>query len=386
MDSGNMAEIIIVNGIGIFLMVFLLLTRIENVEKRFAGDKIFDSMIWITIVGCGVEAATFFIDGKVFFGCRVLSYILNSFCFLGTGLLGFLWCLFVDFRIFNSVRRMRKKAKVLAIPFAIDVVLVLINLTGCGIIFTVSENNVYERGSLVFMTYLILFLYFIYSLFLVDTSKKGGLHLRFFPVYYFVIPCMLGTVIQGMVYGITIGWTSVAIAFIFVSIQTQSLNALVDPLSGLYNRIYMDCIISQFKQNMKYCIYGIMIDVNDFKRINDVYGHSKGDDAIRAIGMILTDSIPDNGLAIRYAGDEFIVFIRTDREEFVQKIMGQVEENVEKFNSLEEEPFRISLAMGYSRYEPSSGNVEQFLSAMDEKMYEAKTQHYQQGNVDRRRR
>ena len=236
------------------------------------------------------------------------------------------------------------------------------------------------------MTYLILFLYFIYSLFLVDTSKKGGLHLRFFPVYYFVIPCMLGTVIQGMVYGITIGWTSVAIAFIFVSIQTQSLNALVDPLSGLYNRRYMDCIISQFKQNMKYCIYGIMIDVNDFKRINDVYGHSKGDDAIRAIGMILTDSIPDNGLAIRYAGDEFIVFIRTDREEFVQKIMGQVEENVEKFNSLEEEPFRISLAMGYSRYEPSSGNVEQFLSAMDEKMYEAKKQHYQQGNVDRRRR
>lgn len=92
---------------------------------------------------------------------------------------------------------------------------------------------------------------------------------------------------------------------------------------------------------MKGCIYGIMMDVNDFKRINDVYGHSKGDDAIRAIGMILNDSTPDNGLAIRYAGDEFIIFIRTDHEEFVKEIIHQVEENVENFNRLEKEPYKI---------------------------------------------
>lgn len=42
--------------------------------------------------------------------------------------------------------------------------------------------------------------------------------------------------------------------------------------------------------------------------------------------------------------------------------------------------------MGYSCYEPSTGNVEQFLSSMDEKMYDAKRNYYQQGNVDRRRR
>lgn len=272
------------------------------------------------------------------------------------------------------------------IPFAVDVMLVLINLTGCGIIFQISENNVYERSSFVFITYLTLFLYMIYSLFLVGRSKKSGLHVRFFPVYYFVIPCILGTVIQGLAYGITIGWTSVAIAFIFVSNQAHSFNALVDPLSGLYNRRYMDCILNQFNQNMKGCIYGIMMDVNDFKRINDVYGHSKGDDAIRAIGMILNDSTPDNGLAIRYAGDEFIIFIRTDHEEFVKEIIHQVEENVENFNRLEKEPYKISMVMGYSCYEPSTGNVEQFLSSMDEKMYDAKRNYYQQGNVDRRRR
>lgn len=67
MDSVNVVEIIIVNGIEIFLMGFILLTRIESIEKRFAGDKIFDIMIWITLVGCLVETVTFVIDGKTFF-------------------------------------------------------------------------------------------------------------------------------------------------------------------------------------------------------------------------------------------------------------------------------------------------------------------------------
>lgn len=385
MNTGNLPEILIVNGIGIFLMVFLRLTRIENTEKRFIGDQIFDTMIWITVFGCLAEILTFLIDGHIFYGCRVISYILNSFCFIGTCGVGFLWCLFVDFRIYNNFSRLKEKARILVIPFIVDLVLNVVNYTGCGIIFWISEDNVYERGTLVLIPYLILFLYFIYSIFLVDRSKKIGLHIRFFPVYYFVIPCIIGTVIQGMAYGITIGWTSVAIAFIFVYIQTQSLNALVDPLSGLYNRRYMDCILSQFKQNMKNCIYGIMIDVNDFKKINDQCGHSQGDDAIRRIGAILNDSISENGLAIRYAGDEFILFIRTDEEQDVIEIMKQVEENVKKFNQMELAPYKLSLAMGYSCYEPSTGSVEQFLASMDEKMYETKRKYYQQANVDRRR-
>lgn len=64
MNPVNMTEILIVNFIGVILMVFLLLTRIENIEKRFAGDILFDTMIWITIAGCLVEILTFVVDGK----------------------------------------------------------------------------------------------------------------------------------------------------------------------------------------------------------------------------------------------------------------------------------------------------------------------------------
>lgn len=385
MNPVNMAEILVVNGIGIILMVFLLFTRIENIEKRFAGDIIFDTMIWITIIGCSLEILTFVIDGRTFPFSRVLSYLTNSLCFIGTCSVGFLWCLYVDFRIFNNAGRVCRRAKVLALPLILDIVLNIVNLSGCGIIFTVSEENVYQRGSLVLVVYVVLFFYFIYSIWLVEYSRKSGIHISFLPVYYFVIPCMVGTIVQGLCYGITVGWTSVAVAFLFVYVETQSRNAFMDELSGLYNRRYMDCILSQMKRNTRNVIYGLMIDVNNFKNINDVYGHSKGDDAIRNIGRILMNSVPDNGTVIRYAGDEFIILLRTDDEKTVRDTIQRVEKNAETFNDLHTEPYVISFAIGYSRLDVSSGDVEKFLSAMDEKMYEAKRRHYQEVAVDRRK-
>lgn len=386
LNTVNIAEIIIVNSIGIILMIFLRVSRIENAEKRLLGDKLFDVMIWITVFGCLAEILTFLIDGKIFAGSRILSYALNSFCFIGTCSVGFLWCLFVEYRIYNSVKRIRKRAKILAIPFIVDIVMNLINLNGCGIIFRISKDNVYQRGSMVATVYIILFIYFTYSLCLVDRSKKSDLRIQFFPVYYFVVPCILGTIVQGLVYGITLGWTAVAIAFMFVHIETQSLNSFVDSLSGLYNRSYMDCILSQVKRNPKAHVFGIMIDVNDFKQINDRYGHAQGDQAIRAVGRILSESLEEEGIAVRYAGDEFIILLRTEKEEAVKKTIELIEEKTEAFNHLDKESYKLSLAMGYSEFDAESGDVEAFLTKMDQEMYAAKQQHYQNGGRERRKR
>ena len=134
----NFSEIFIVNGIGIFLMIFLLVTRIENMEERHIDDRIFDIMIWFTIAGCLAETFSFVIDGKSFAGNRALAYFLNSFCFVGTCTVGFLWCLYMNLRIFHDISKMRKHAKFLAVPLIINLAMNLINLSGCGIVFTIS--------------------------------------------------------------------------------------------------------------------------------------------------------------------------------------------------------------------------------------------------------
>lgn len=376
MNSVYMAEIICVNGIGISLMLFLLLTRIENIEEHSVGKRLFDAMIWLIIGGCLAETLTFALDGRIFFACRSLSYLLNSFCFIGTSSVGYMWCLYMDFRIFRSVKRIRKRWLFLGIPLLTVIIMNLVNLTGCGIVFRITQDNIYQRGSLVIFMYLFMFFYFFYGIYIAKRARENGLHMKFLPVLYFVIPSILGTVIQGMFYGITLGWATGAIALMFVFIETQSLNVYMDALSGLYNRRYMNTILNKIK-NDEFQLYGIMIDVNGFKRINDIFGHTVGDNAIRWIGRILLDSIPENGIAIRYAGDEFLVLLHTGKEADVKAVLKGIEKNVDQFNHSGIEPYWLSFSMGYSKYENDTDGVEKFLSAMDKEMYEKKRQYYQ---------
>ena len=378
MYTGHTAEVLIVNGIGIFLMFFLYRTIIENNEKHFASDRIFDAMIWLTIGGCLAEALSFVVDGRLFTGDRLCSYLLNSFCFVGTCTLGFLWCLYVDLRSYNNLARTRKKAGVLAIPLMINLALDIVNLGVCGIVFSISEQNVYERGSLVWVAYVTLFLYFFYSIFLSEKSKRQGFRIRFFPIYYFMVPCIIGTIVQGLVYGVPLGWTSVAITLVFTYIQIQARNTFVDSLSGLYNRRYLDSILRQHKSSPRFSVGGIMIDVNDFKRINDKCGHSAGDQAIRDIGQILSESLPENGIAFRYAGDEFIVLLRTEGEKEIKETMERIRYNTRKVKAASDVDYDLSFAMGYSKFDPAKEDIEIFLTNMDASMYADKKRHYEQ--------
>ena len=71
----NLPEIIVVNGIGVCLIGFLFMTMTHKKETRFITHKLFILMINITLVGCIVEVLSFLVDGKVFTGSIVLSYV-----------------------------------------------------------------------------------------------------------------------------------------------------------------------------------------------------------------------------------------------------------------------------------------------------------------------
>lgn len=377
MDAPNMAEILIVNGIGVFLMLRLFIARSDGLESHFPWERLFSAMIWLTTLGCSLEALSFVIDGKQFPLCRELNYVLNSICFLSTCTVGYLWCLFVDFRTFNSPRRVRKSTLFLSLPLILQVIVTLINLSGNGILFSVSEQNVYRRGSLVSVPYLILFFYFLYSLHLTDISKKNGLHLKTLSASSVVIPCTIGTIVQGMCYGITLGWTAVAISLVHIYQQTQFLNFFTDSLSMLYNRRYLDRILQFISHNAITNVYGVMIDVNDFKHINDAFGHAAGDRAIRHIARILSKSIPDSGLAIRYAGDEFILLLRAEEPSTISTLICSIEKEVDAWNQSQVEPYPLSFAMGYSQFDITRMTVDEFLTDMDRRMYDNKHAHYE---------
>ena len=363
------------NGLTVLMMWFLLLCRRKNRESLQVGDKIYDGMAIVNLLGALSETIAFLVDGKQFIGSRQINYVSNSICFIGTVSIGLLWCLYVELRIYRNYKRIFKKARLVMFPWIVEVIMVLCNLFGTGIMFKISEGNIYQRAAGALVGYISLIIYFAYSIYLVHQSKKQGINLNFFPVIYFVGPCFAGVLIQFLFYGITSSWVLVAVALIFVQMQSYAENLYMDELSGLYNRRYLNAVLTERKITIGKSLHGIMMDVNDFKYINDNFGHSMGDKAICTLGNILLRSIPDGGMAIRYAGDEFIVLLSGVDTESVLVTMDEINHNLSQFNESKIEPFTLSVSMGYAEF-GEGDDTEAFLMHMDEKMYEEKRKYH----------
>ncbi len=332
-------------------------------------------MCIINLLGALFETMTFLVDGKSFAGCRMINYIANSFCFAGTVSIGLLWSLYVDLRIYRNYKRTFRRAVILMLPWLLEAVAIVLTLLGAGVLFRISESNVYQRNGGAILGYISIIIYFAYSVHQVYHSKEEGINLNFFPVFYFVGPCLAGVLIQFFFYGITTSWVSVAIALTFVQMQSYAENLYMDELSGLYNRRYLNAVLAE-KENMgRKSLHGIMMDVNDFKSINDHFGHSTGDKAICAMGNVLFQSIPDGGMAIRYAGDEFMVLLSGVDTDCALFTMKEIRQNLEKFNESQTEPFTLSVSMGYAEF-GSDDDAETFLKRMDERMYEEKRKYH----------
>lgn len=363
------------NGLTVLMMCYLLSCRRKNRESLHTEDKVYDGIAKVNILGAVAETISFLVDGKSFIGCRQLNYIFNSLCFIGTVSMGLLWCLYVNLRIYRNYKKISEKMAVMMIPWMIEVVMVLGNLIRPGIMFKVSADNVYQRTGGALAGYITLIIYLAYSLYMVYHSRKQGVNLSYFPVFYFVCICFAGVLIQLVFYGVTSSWLLTAVTLIFTQMQSYAENIYMDELSGLYNRRYLKAVLAKRKNTDANSLYGIMMDVNDFKHINDSFGHNMGDKAISTMGNILFKSIPDAGIAIRYAGDEFIVLLTDADKACVLATINEINKNISRFNDSKAEPFELSVSMGYAEF-GTDDNAEVFLRNMDDKMYEEKCRYH----------
>ena len=369
-------EVLVANGLAVLMMFFLLNCRRKNRESVHTEDRVFDCMCLANLLGALFETAAFLVDGHVFPAARQVSYLSNSLCFMGTVSIGLLWAQYVDLRIYQNHKRLVGTAKFLVAPWLVELTAIVLNLFGTGLMFSVSPDNVYQRAAGAAVGYVTLVFYFTYSVLLVVRSRRQGINLDFFPIQYFVGPCVAGVAVQFFFYGITTAWVSTALALVFVQMQTYAENLYKDELSGLFNRRYLGQLLERRGAGGG-SLYGIMIDINDFKAINDRFGHGTGDHAICTMGDMLFKTIPGGGVAVRYAGDEFVVLLPGADEQQARATMDEIRAAMGALNESGAEPFRLSAAMGYARFEPDD-TAETFLRRMDEWMY-AKKREFHEG-------
>ena len=148
--------------------------------------------------------------------------------------------------------------------------------------------------------------------------------------------------------------------------------AITDPLTGLLNRKGFD---EQLKKVMQgdlhiHCV-GIQMDIDDFKFINDMYGHVVGDAALKSLAQDMQSYFNDNSILCRNGGDEFSVILVDTTEEEARKKIEQftLQPRYITYNG-GEHPFYISL--GYAEYPKDCEDVSELIRCADMALYAVK--------------
>lgn len=82
-----------------------------------------------------------------------------------------------------------------------------------------------------------------------------------------------------------------------------------DVLTGLYNRRFFEGIMKRSKEEKETSYSVAMLDVDDFKKINDTYGHETGDRVLAAVSKCIESCLPENAVAVRWGGEEFVLYL-----------------------------------------------------------------------------
>ena len=148
--------------------------------------------------------------------------------------------------------------------------------------------------------------------------------------------------------------------------------AHTDSLTGIYNRYGFDELAEKMiNKNPKAKFVAVLLDIDDFKFINDIYGHVYGDKALRSLADSMKAFFPSDALLGRNGGDEFCILLKNHSYEDVKEKLQQFTMAPKTFSYKGKEyPFYISL--GYSEYPTFASNRSQLMRCADAALYEIK--------------
>ncbi len=144
--------------------------------------------------------------------------------------------------------------------------------------------------------------------------------------------------------------------------------ATIDPLTGLCNRrVGEQRLAAEAERSRRYGhpLTVLALDLNDFKQVNDQYGHRAGDQVLKEFAQRLVTTIRASDLAVRMGGDEFLVILLECPSEQVQAMLARLKPLEVEYHG---EKIPVSFSVGWVSYE-SSETPEQFLERADRTLY-----------------
>lgn len=368
----TMSEIII-NTYSIMILSIIYIFGINHTEKNFLQYKLYMTMVRVNIYMLIIDVFSRF-DGNPGTIFPIINHIGNFMIFLLNLLLPSLWLLYTHCIIVHD----EKKTKGLLYPLIVmytTYTLTLILSQFFGWFYYIDTHNIYHRGPYFLVPVFLMVVLILTAFILIIVNHKKVERKYFFSLVFFPIPPLACTFLQILFYGKSLALNGVVLSLLIVFLNFQSRGLNIDYLTGVYNRkkleTYMREKINVSTENKSFS--AILMDLNNFKLINDTYGHNIGDNALENCVKIVKTCLRSSDFIARYGGDEFCIILDISTIEDLEATIARMNNCIKNYNDQGTQPYELSFSMGYAVYDYHSHmTVEEFQKYIDKLMYEDK--------------
>ncbi len=356
------------------VLLVLWLSTFQNIGRKNIQQRLYFYLMVMTIGMLCLESASWMLDGLEGFRFYILAYVINIALFALTPVPALLWMMYADYQIFTNSNRLKTCIIIMLFPLAVNTV-ICIGSPVFQMFFYIDSANLYHRGPWfpLFLAICLLPQFYVLLLIIINRSRLSSQEL--YSMASFPILPLVGGILQTVFYGVTLTWNCVTLGLLIIYVNIQYSLAHTDYLTGVYNRRQADQYIRKKIRATEqgHGFSGILIDLDDFKIINDRYGHEEGDKCLAMVVQLLRRTLRRDDFLARLGGDEFLVVLDISKREELNRAIARIHDCFKEYNLQSGKGYIIGVSMGADVYDPRKRqNRSSFIKHLDRLMYSDK--------------
>lgn len=372
LENLDLLNFISINLYSIVILFCIFIYVRKQPEKELIEYKIFMHLIGTTIIVLVFDILGRF-DGRAGTIYSTLNYWGNLVIYLFGTVIPSLWIAYVYYQIHHEMI----KNKIIYLIVVVNVINITLTVLSqfFGWYYYIDASNIYHRGNFHFLFVTLIGILMAAASTIVVKNRDQIEDRKYFSLLFFPVPPTVCIILQVFFYGLALNLAgvSVSLLIVFINIQNHSMN--IDYLTGAYNRkkldLYMQEKISNCNENKSFA--AILIDMDNFKYINDTFGHIAGDNALETSVKILKGCLRKTDFVARFGGDEFCIVLELENKRDLEIIISKINKSMNLYNKNSNKQYKLSFSMGYAIYDLNAHmSVEEFQRYIDELMYEKK--------------
>ncbi len=342
-----------------------------KLDKKEKIHRIFLVLIFLTELILLLEIMSVVLNSSDYISFIIAHKLVDTLGFTLAPLVAMTATLYVYKRTNRYKKINNNKLRWLSIPFLVNSILSLGSLH-FNWIFSITTENSYTRGPLFLISPMVSFFYYIINLLILYNARKKLSREELLILSLFTMFPSFLSIFQ-LYYSIYLTiWNSVALAVVVNYVLILHNQTKVDPLTGLGNRIAYDDHLAILNRKNEIVLTAVNLDLDNFKRINDVFGHHEGDKVLKLFARQLEEVFDGKGVCLRLGGDEFIVLLHENQREIIEQYIKTLENNINAYNESNDMPYRIQYSYGMAIFDNAYHEVYELIQHSDKLMYEEK--------------